>query len=514
MKRFFLWLGGAEPEVLEQAPSTGRVTAALGGTVLTTSLMAAVAFTMATHDWLHVSWGVAAVVGCGWGLAIMNLDRWLLMATRRQKTTLRTIALAIPRVLLAVVIACVIAEPLVLRVFENEVTLQAKQDRQDEKTAREKDLEKQFRDIPKLETRQTKLQQAITTGPRVVFSGNADYEAAKAANDKAQEKLAKAERSVGCEAEGTCGTGRSGCGPVCTANRRVAGQRQRAAQQAERELSAVTNQLRQTSTEASRQSRAFATPELARVNKKLGERRAARDKELAVIGRDYTVPMGAIDRIEALHHLGDESAAVAWGTWLFRLFLIAVDLTPILFKTLLLVGEKSQAELVKEDQEKSERERNAMTQEAENKAHRITVELIEKEAAIQAGLLEPALQEVNEEVAEVQREIWRKQLEDWRNAVSSSGGMAVPTNGVGPTPAGAGGASVPPPTAAHAGAGSTSPTGSGGGAYPGGSGGGMVPASAQPGRRATGGGLVARARARLAALGSTLRRPATRTAGP
>lgn len=511
MRQFLLWMGGGEPEVLEQAPSTAGTTTALGGTVLTTSLMATAAFTMATHDWLHVPWGLAVVVGCAWGLAIMNLDRWLLMATRRQRTTLFTIALAVPRVMLAVVIAFVIAEPLVLRVFDSEVTLQAQQDRQAQKTAREKSLQAQFTDIPQMERDQRLLRQTVAAGPRAVFAGNADYRAAKAAYDQTQQQLADAQRSVGCEAQGTCGTRKAGCGPQCLANRNIAAQRQRAADRAERELNTVIDQLRQSSAAASRRNRALATPEVQRVNRKLAQRRAARDKALAEIDRDFRTPIGAINRIEALNHLAAQSAAVASSTWLFRLFLIAVDLTPILFKTLILVGEKSQAERVKEAQEQGERKRNRVTEKAKANAHRISARLIEKEAEIETGLLEPELRTVKEKSVEVIGEVWREQMRAWAAAVRAAGigGQGQPGAGAGPNVGGPAPFTAPPatPRPAAASAGPTAPA-------PGGSGAGMAHAVARPGVPAGASGLASRARARLAGVLGSLRRPAARTAGP
>lgn len=420
MKKFLQWLGGADPEVLDRAPAASNAAAGLGGTVLVTSVMASAAFTMATHDWLHVPTVLAAIVGIGWGLAIMNLDRWLLMATHRQSSGWHTAALAVPRVLLALVVGFVIAEPLVLRVFENEVTIQAKDDRQTEKEGRQKNLKAEYADIPRMESQQAKLQQTIAAGPAVVFAGNPDYEAAKVAYDRTQNQLANAQKAVGCEAEGTCGTGKAGCGPVCAANQRIASQRQRAADKAESALNGVIDRLRRSSANSAAQTKQFATPELARVDKDLATRRAEYDSKLASIEKDYRTPIGLIDRKVALEHLTQKNAVVGWTTWLFRLFLLAVDITPILFKTLLLVGRPTPYERAQEEIEEREHTRLKAAEDAEDEAHGIQLKLVAEEAEIQAEHRRKALKEMHEKIAETEKEVWLQQIEDWRDAVRAS----------------------------------------------------------------------------------------------
>jgi hypothetical protein len=394
--------------------------AALGGTVLVTGVMAAAAFTMAVHDWLHVPTVIAAIVGIGWGMAIMNLDRWMLLSTRRQASAWKTAIFAIPRVLLAVLIGFVIAEPLVLRVFESDVTIQAKHDRQIEKEVRQAELKTEFADIPVLESEKTKLQHTIASGPTSVYSGNPDYDAAKEAYDKAQDDLAEAQKNVGCEAEGTCGTGKAGCGPVCEANQEIAAQRQEEADRAEAELNSVMDRLRQQSAQAAAQQKEFANPELARVNQELSTRRAEYDSKLAEIEDDYQEPIGLLDRKEALAHLAQQEPTVAWTTWLLRLFLIAIDITPVLFKTLLLIGKPSPYELAQEEIEQREHDRLKATEEAEDKAHRIHVKLIVEEAEIQAKHIRKSLEKAHEEIAATQEEVWRERIDDWRKAVKAS----------------------------------------------------------------------------------------------
>src|SRR6478672_126467 len=99
-----LWLSGADPDVLRHCERERGKMMAMGGTVATTSVLATIAATFTVHQFLHAPLLVALILGIGWGLAIMNLDRWLLMSIRRQDTPGKTILMAAPRIVLALLI--------------------------------------------------------------------------------------------------------------------------------------------------------------------------------------------------------------------------------------------------------------------------------------------------------------------------------------------------------------------------------------------------------------------------
>ncbi|HSC20423.1 MAG TPA: DUF4407 domain-containing protein, partial [Solirubrobacterales bacterium] len=144
MGELLFWLGGGDEDIAAEFPSERTRIRALGGTVLVTSLLAVVAGAAACHDWLHTPSVLSLPAGIFWGLAIMNLDRWLLLTIRRQSTPLRTLLLALPRLALALIVGLVISTPTLLTVFHGEVHTKATEERQAAQAKAKAALDRQF----------------------------------------------------------------------------------------------------------------------------------------------------------------------------------------------------------------------------------------------------------------------------------------------------------------------------------------------------------------------------------
>src|SRR5664280_2872627 len=111
------WLGGARPATLRYCPSEAGRFAGLGLAVLLTGCFGGAAATFATSFFLHKSMGRLWPVGLVWGIAIANIDRLLIMMAG----TRRRLAITIPlRLLLAVPIGLLIAEIILLQIFQPE----------------------------------------------------------------------------------------------------------------------------------------------------------------------------------------------------------------------------------------------------------------------------------------------------------------------------------------------------------------------------------------------------------
>jgi hypothetical protein len=117
------WLGGAELEVLRQAPPAARMRfVQMAGVLLTTSGLAVLSMSFALHDGLQVSWLAAVPFGLLWGFIILNLDRFLVLSMSAARGGRQLLLMATPRLAMAVVLAVVISTPLVLRVFAGDIT--------------------------------------------------------------------------------------------------------------------------------------------------------------------------------------------------------------------------------------------------------------------------------------------------------------------------------------------------------------------------------------------------------
>lgn len=131
--KFLCYCAGAKWEVLEQCPSQKPKYAGIGATVLLTAVLATISGGYALY---HVfSDGENRVVqavlfGLVWGITIFNLDRLIVLSIHKKedRSILKEGLQVLPRVVLAVFIAVIIAKPLEIRIFEESINDQLKND--------------------------------------------------------------------------------------------------------------------------------------------------------------------------------------------------------------------------------------------------------------------------------------------------------------------------------------------------------------------------------------------------
>lgn len=122
LRRLVLALSGADQEILEYVPSERTRFESLGWAILITSVMAMISMWFALASALSINGIVAIPVAVFWGLVIMGIDRWLI--TSMPVDGRRKFAMAVPRVLLAILLGTLISTPLVLRIFQSEIDAQ------------------------------------------------------------------------------------------------------------------------------------------------------------------------------------------------------------------------------------------------------------------------------------------------------------------------------------------------------------------------------------------------------
>jgi hypothetical protein len=122
LRRFVLALSGAHEEVLELVPSEQARFESLGWAILITSCMAVISMWFALANALSINGILAIPVALFWGLVIMGIDRWLVVSMPVDGA--RKFAMAVPRVLLALLLGTLISTPLVLRIFQSEIDAQ------------------------------------------------------------------------------------------------------------------------------------------------------------------------------------------------------------------------------------------------------------------------------------------------------------------------------------------------------------------------------------------------------
>ncbi|RXG18517.1 putative protein DUF4407 [Leeuwenhoekiella aestuarii] len=194
LKKFFILCSGADHALLDTcAPGEQNKYAGIGATVFFTALMAFIASGYALYT---VFDNVAIAVGFGflWGLLIFNLDRFIVSTFKKRDNSMDEFLQAVPRLILAVIIAVVISKPLELKIFEKEIDRVLLEQKNDLTLANQNQIADQFTPAAAaLDAEIDGLKNEISTKDAEV---NALYDTYIA------------------EAEGTAGTNKLGKGPV------------------------------------------------------------------------------------------------------------------------------------------------------------------------------------------------------------------------------------------------------------------------------------------------------------
>jgi hypothetical protein len=122
LRKLVLALSGAHKDVLELVPSDRPRFESLGWAILITSCMAVISMWFALSSALGINGILTVPVALFWGLVIMGIDRWLV--TSMPVDGGRKFAMAVPRILLAILLGTLISTPLVLRIFQSEIDAQ------------------------------------------------------------------------------------------------------------------------------------------------------------------------------------------------------------------------------------------------------------------------------------------------------------------------------------------------------------------------------------------------------
>ncbi|MBC7913181.1 MAG: DUF4407 domain-containing protein [Pyrinomonadaceae bacterium] len=121
---FFWFCSGAHVDTLKKYPTEHNKYVGIGATIFFTAFFAALSGGYAMY---FVFSGNSAAVylsiffGIIWGLAIFNMDRYIVSSISKTGSTNQQILQATPRILLAVMIGIVISRPLELKVFDKEI---------------------------------------------------------------------------------------------------------------------------------------------------------------------------------------------------------------------------------------------------------------------------------------------------------------------------------------------------------------------------------------------------------
>ena len=353
----FLWFcSGADPDILQACPRSEHIKfAGIGGTVFFTGLLATLSGGYAFYT-VFENIFIALLFGLLWGLIIFNLDRFIVSTIKKEGGLGRQFSLAIPRILLAAVLAIVIAKPLELRVFRGEIDEVLTQQRVDKGAAAGAGYEVKSKE---LEARIVSLQDLTNARFQQREQDYQDYK---------------------CECDGTCGTGQMGRGSECSRKE---------------EKYLLSNKEYQ-------ETKATNDVEAARLRREVEGlvTQTADAKKLA----DDTFSTGLLARLSASNEL-------PWGPGFFLVLMLAlIEISPILSKILAPRGPYDEI-LARVEQEFYLRQRKKLEEEKLN---------LNKEVSLLNGLHEAEISEKVKQkqltlraVADARLELVQDQIDAW-----------------------------------------------------------------------------------------------------
>jgi hypothetical protein len=290
MKRFrdfFLFCSGVHVPMLKRAPSETNKYGGIGATIFFTGLLAAFSGGYALWTVFSSPWG-AVVFGIVWGLMIFNLDRYIVSGMKKRSRFLQEFGMAVPRLILAILIAVVISKPLELKVFEKEIN--------QELIVMEQQVFKNQEDKVK-----DRFQQQVNTL-------NAEIAQLNEGIRQQAIKVDTLQLIAQQEADGTGGSRKQNLGPIYKAKK------------ADADSAAVL---------------------LQRVTVQNGSLIAQKRQQLASIDSTRQSTVGTLDRshidglasrLDALGHLTDRSEPVKWANWFITLLFITIETAPVFVK--------------------------------------------------------------------------------------------------------------------------------------------------------------------------------------
>ncbi|MDF2920309.1 DUF4407 domain-containing protein [Microbacterium sp. NPDC086615] len=350
-------LGGADNDVLnevpEEVPRFVQMFFVLAGTALVSSL--SMMFALLTG--VRVSLFLAIPLALVWGLIIFNLDRFLTSTMRSTRNVFRLLGLAFPRIVLAALIGVVVAEPLVLQVFQNDIArevnstnvTQALSDQDAVTNGPEKQaLDAASAQVAALEN------QAATGIVAGTSSTSAESAAAQQTVDQLTQQLAAQQTVIDqaravyqCELTGQgagtvpgC-TGVAGNGASSDAAQAQLAQAQSAydalstqLQQAQTALAAANAAGTEAAASSAEQNKQQAEDQLPAARTQYEAALAAYNQRAASVADGNAGAVGLLSQITALERLSDREPVLRWAHYLIAALFFMIELLPVLVKVL------------------------------------------------------------------------------------------------------------------------------------------------------------------------------------
>jgi hypothetical protein len=355
-------LGGAEGEILDRVPGETPRFVQMFFVLAGTALVSAISMLFALTTGVGALIWLAVPLAIVWALIIFNLDRFLTSTMASTKNVWRLIGLAIPRVIMAAIIGFVVAEPLVLQIFHNDIAREVASTNitqaQSDQDALETGPEKKALDAASehLAELQNQAATGIVAG---TDSASASEAAAQSTVDDLTAKLTAQQAVIDqarvlyqCELTGEG----AGTVPGCTgvngegASSDAAQAQLAEAQQtydalaaqlrtANEELAAAGTSAKENTATSEKQNRTEAQSQLPAAQKTYDAALAAYNARADAVAQGNAGATGLLSQISGLNRLSEKEPTILWAHWLIAALFFMIELLPVLVKVLTSYGE-------------------------------------------------------------------------------------------------------------------------------------------------------------------------------
>ncbi|WP_067181840.1 DUF4407 domain-containing protein [Microtetraspora niveoalba] len=327
-------LSGARPEVLRTCPTERGKFEGIGGAVLTTSVLAVVSMTFALSSALGVNVVLSVAAALLWGLAILSLDRWLVSTIRADAPN--RWALAIPRIVIAVVLGLVISTPLVLQVFKAEIDTQIvemKQRRADA-FAVQQEQGAVGKGVDELRKEVADLRQVISSGGDVPLDieQDAKIKALTGQRSDEQKQADKHYKEWQCQLYGGANCPKKGNGPLAQESQRAYEKDKERIELLTRQIEARKRELNASGEQAKETRLAAAKEALPKAQRQLDNALEQQARMQRSFDDDNMATDGLLTRLRALNELTGKDLTLSMARLLlFALFLL-IECLPVAVK--------------------------------------------------------------------------------------------------------------------------------------------------------------------------------------
>lgn len=329
-------LAGVREELLDLVPHERARYTALGGVVLGTATIATFSMWAGLNEVLGTVSVACLVPALIWGLFVLNLDRWLVSSSTGTQWGHRLVLL-LGRLALAAVFGVIIAEPLVLRIFQTAIEQHVQDGRADDLRVlgstyvRCNPIPGSPESQQPLATDCAQYHLSLGADPGGVagrltgLQGQADT--LQSTIDTETTQLSQLTTDANNECSGAFGpgyTGKVGYGRQCLDRRAAVAQYAdtHPIGEQQQQLTSLRDTIAGLRGPLADQQNSFVAARTALINQKVAERAA------------HQGSIGLLERFQALDELTSANGFVNGAKWALTIFFVLVDCLPVLGKLL------------------------------------------------------------------------------------------------------------------------------------------------------------------------------------